>query len=104
MLDWRKEFEFDCDSAQRITDVIEEHPMSLKHCADILEAVAPICTMLTTGGCLARINEIKCGKWVKTDYKPCIFTKCSECGRRVEMQNKSLFCPNCGAKMSNGKA
>lgn len=104
MLDLKREFEFDPDSAQRIADVIEKHPISLQHCADILEAVAPLCTMLTTGGCLGRINEIKCGKWVKTDYKPCIFTKCSECGRRVEIQNKSLFCPNCGAKMSNGKA
>ena len=39
------------------------------------------------------------GRWVKTDYKPMIFTKCSVCGHRVEIQNKSAFCPGCGAKM-----
>lgn len=44
------------------------------------------------------------GKWVKADYKPMIFTKCSLCGRRVEIQNKSAFCPGCGARMTNGKA
>lgn len=44
------------------------------------------------------------GKWVKTDYKPMIFTKCSLCGHRVEIQNKSAFCPGCGARMTNGKS
>lgn len=42
------------------------------------------------------------GRWIKTDYKPMIFTKCSICGRRVEMQNKSNYCPKCGAKMDGG--
>lgn len=42
------------------------------------------------------------GRWVKTDYKPMIFTKCSVCGRRVEIQNKSNYCPKCGAKMDRG--
>lgn len=50
------------------------------------------------------VDPVKHGKWVKTDYKPMIFTKCSLCGHRVEIQNKSAFCPGCGARMTNGKA
>lgn len=45
------------------------------------------------------IDPVKHSKWVKPDYKPYIFTKCSDCGYRVEIQNKSKFCPNCGARM-----
>lgn len=47
------------------------------------------------------IDGTNSSKWVKTDYKPCIFTKCEICGHRVEIQNKSRFCPGCGAKMNN---
>ena len=47
------------------------------------------------------IDPVKHSKWVKTDYKPMIFSKCSLCGHRVEIQNKSRFCPGCGAKMAN---
>ena len=45
------------------------------------------------------VDPVKHAKWVKTDYKPSIFTKCGLCGYRVEIQNKSPFCPGCGAKM-----
>ena len=58
MIDWRKEFELDPDSAQRIANVIEGNPMSLEHCADILEAVAPLCTSLTTEGFLRRMEAL----------------------------------------------
>lgn len=50
-------------------------------------------------GCMVDAVPVMHGKWVKTDYNPMIFTKCSLCGRRVEIQNKSAFCPGCGAKM-----
>lgn len=45
------------------------------------------------------IDPIKRSKWIKTDYKPFIFTKCAYCGHRVEIQNKSRFCPGCGRRM-----
>lgn len=65
----------------------------------------------TIGDVIAEIEEVPAiedvapvvhGRWIKTDYKPMIFTKCSICGRRVEIQNKSSFCPRCGAKMDGG--
>lgn len=59
MLDWRKEFEFDSGSAQRIADVIEEYPMSLQHCAEILELAAPLCTLLTESGFVGKLKEIE---------------------------------------------
>ena len=59
MLDWRKEFEFDPVSAQRIADVVEQHPMSLQHCADILEIAAPLCTLLTARGLMGKLREIE---------------------------------------------
>lgn len=59
MLDWRKQFEFDPASAQRIADVIEGHPISLQHCAEILETVAPLCACLTTNGFLRRMEALQ---------------------------------------------
>lgn len=59
MLDWKKEFDFDPDSAQRIANVIESHPMSLQHCAEILELAAPLCTVLTASGFMEKLREIE---------------------------------------------
>ena len=44
-------------------------------------------------------EKVAHSRWTKTNYKPMIFTKCASCGYRVEIQNKSPFCPGCGAKM-----
>ena len=41
----------------------------------------------------------ECGQWIATDYKPDIYCKCSVCGRRVTIGEKSNYCPDCGAKM-----
>lgn len=44
------------------------------------------------------------GEWVETDYKPYWYTKCSLCGHRIMLADKSHhnYCPNCGAKMKGG--
>ena len=40
------------------------------------------------------------GRWIDTDYKPDIYCKCSECGRRVYAYDDGYnYCPNCGADM-----
>lgn len=39
-------FEFDLEAAQRIEKVVETHPMSLSHAADILELVGPFSYLL----------------------------------------------------------
>lgn len=44
------EFEFDKASADRISKIVQMYPMSLSDCADILETVAPLCTMFTPEG------------------------------------------------------
>lgn len=49
---WLDEFAFDPDSAQRIANLIQNYPLSLKDCADIIETVASWCDMYTTGTCL----------------------------------------------------
>ena len=44
--------------------------------------------------------EVVHGRWIDTDYKPDIYCKCSECGRRVYAYDDGYnYCPNCGAKM-----
>lgn len=50
------EFEFDKSSADRIEKVVQNYPMSLEQCADVLEFVAPLCTVFTTEGF---INKLK---------------------------------------------
>lgn len=57
MISLKNECEFDPKSAQRIANVIEWHPMSLRNCADILEFIAPLCTIFTTDGCIHKIAE-----------------------------------------------
>lgn len=43
----------------------------------------------------------KTGHWIETDnYDPCWYM-CSECHRRTD--DKSDYCPNCGAKMEVGE-
>lgn len=42
---------------------------------------------------------MKHGKWIETEYKPHVYCKCSLCGHREKINDKSNYCPNCGAKM-----
>ena len=49
------EFELDDKAAARISRVIQQNAMTLNHCADVLEAVAPYCTLWTTDGFLKRL-------------------------------------------------
>ena len=50
------EFEFDKESADRIEKVIQQNPMSLQDCADILELAAPLCTVFS---CECFKNKLK---------------------------------------------
>lgn len=58
MLEQLKEFTFDPPAAQRIAQVVEQYPMSLENCADVLEAVAPYCALFTTDGFIQRLRMI----------------------------------------------
>ena len=58
MLEYLKEFTFDTPAAQRIAQVVEQYPMSLENCADVLEAVALYCTLFTTDGFIQRLHVI----------------------------------------------
>ncbi len=51
------EFDFDKQSADRIEKVINNYPMNLKSCADILELVAPLCKFWTAEGLLYYIKQ-----------------------------------------------
>lgn len=42
---------------------------------------------------------MKHGKWIETEYKPHVYCKCSLCGHREKINDKSNYRPNCGAKM-----
>lgn len=51
----------------------------------------------------ADVAEVKHGRWVVFDFTP----YCSVCRRQCDYNgdgthSKSLFCPNCGAKMDEG--
>ena len=50
------EFEFDKASADRIEKVVQNYPMSLKDCADVLEFIAPLCTIYTAEGFINRLK------------------------------------------------
>lgn len=52
------EFEFDKESANRISKVVQMYPMSLSDCADILETVAPLCSIWTPKGFKQRIHDV----------------------------------------------
>ncbi len=57
------EFEFDPAAAARIEAVVQHYPLSLKHCADLLEIVAPLAGVLTeSGAChfLQRVVDVRC--------------------------------------------
>lgn len=51
------EFELDDKAAARISRVIQQNAMTLDHCANVLEAVAPYCTLWTTDGFLKRLHS-----------------------------------------------
>ena len=53
------DFLFDVDAAARIAKVVRMYPMTLENCADILEAVAPLCEVWTARGFLLRLHRIK---------------------------------------------
>ena len=52
------EFQFDPDSAQRILKAMHEYPICLKDCADIIEAVAPLCGLFTKDEFLKKLEEL----------------------------------------------
>lgn len=52
------EFEFDAKASDRISKVVQMYPISLEDCADILESVAPLCTLWTPEGFLKRIQSM----------------------------------------------
>lgn len=58
MVDYLNEFTFDPEASQRIARVVEQNAMTLEHCADVLEAIGPYCTALTTQGFLQRLNKL----------------------------------------------
>jgi len=51
------EFEFDDRAAARISKVVQQNAMTLEHCADVLETVAPYCNLWTTDGFLKRLTN-----------------------------------------------
>ncbi len=51
------ESDFDKQSADRIEKVINNYPMSLETCADILELVAPLCEFWTAEGLQQHIKQ-----------------------------------------------
>lgn len=51
------EFELDNKAAARISQVVQQHAMTLANCADVLETVAPYCTLWTTDGFLKRFRS-----------------------------------------------
>lgn len=57
-MDYLKQFQFDPESSARIAQVIENHPMSLKDAADLLEMVAPLATLYTPDGAAMILNMI----------------------------------------------
>lgn len=46
---------------------------------------------------------VQYAEWIKTDYKPRFYKKCSNCGWRVNKNEYPNYCPNCGAKMDGGE-
>ena len=42
---------------------------------------------------------VKYGRWIPADYKPHIYHKCSECGNRITVDEKTDYCGKCGAHM-----
>jgi len=57
------EFEFAPEAARRIEKVVQNYPLSLDDCADLLEIVAPLAGALTAGGAcrfLRQVVEAKC--------------------------------------------
>lgn len=51
------EFEYDKESADRIEEIINSHPICLKDCADILELLAPLCDLWSSQGLQAHIRR-----------------------------------------------
>lgn len=51
------EFEYDKESADRIEEIINSHPICLKDCADILEIVAPLCDLYSAKWAKNRIEK-----------------------------------------------
>lgn len=52
------EFEFDKESADRIEKVVQQHPMCLRDCANVLEFVAPLCTVFTPEGFINKLKTL----------------------------------------------
>lgn len=55
---WREEVEFDPEAMERIVDVVDHYPMSLRDCTRIIEAAALLCRHKTPNGVIAELNKL----------------------------------------------
>lgn len=54
---------------------------------------------------VADVVEVRYGRWERKEDECCYWFECSECGEEPAKTNNndnyfSVYCPNCGAKMS----
>lgn len=53
-----QEFRFDPEASARIAAVVQNYPMSLADCAELLEWAAPLCRLLTVDGFINRMTDV----------------------------------------------
>lgn len=58
MIDWRAEFELDEESASKIAEAVQNHPMTLKDCAFIIEMFAELYNSMEEYKCLNNSDNI----------------------------------------------
>lgn len=55
---WREEVEFDPEAMERIVNIVDHYPMSLRDCARIIEAAALLCQHKTSNGVIMELNRL----------------------------------------------
>lgn len=55
---WREEVEFDPEAMERIVNIVDHYPMSLRDCARIVEAAALLCQYKTSNGVIMELNRL----------------------------------------------
>lgn len=55
---WREEVEFDLEAMERIVNIVDHYPMSLRDCARIIEAAALLCQHKTSNGVIMELNRL----------------------------------------------